>query len=91
MVGTTLKEKIQAGALVVDVRTEDEYLDGAYPGAINIPVGELLSRLDELEPKDRPIILYCATGSRSALAAKLLKVSGWKEVINAGGLDEMPR
>lgn len=91
MVGTTLKEKIQAGALVVDVRTEDEYLDGAYPGAINIPVGELLSRLDELEPKDRPIILYCATGSRSALAAKLLKVSGWKEVINAGGLDDMPR
>ncbi len=91
MVGTTLKEKIQAGALVVDVRTEDEFLDGAYPGAINIPVGELLSRLDELEPKDRPIILYCATGSRSALAAKLLKVSGWKEVINAGGLDDMPR
>lgn len=63
MVGTTLKEKIQAGALVVDVRTEDEFLDGAYPGAINIPVGELLSGLDELGPKDRPLILYCATGA----------------------------
>jgi len=91
MVGTTLKEKIKMGALVVDVRTEDEFLDGAYPGAINIPVGELLSRLDELGPKDRPIVLYCATGSRSALAAKLLKVSGFKDVTNAGGLDDMPR
>ncbi|MCX7787995.1 MAG: rhodanese-like domain-containing protein [Spirochaetes bacterium] len=91
MTGTTLKEKIQAGALVVDVRTEDEFLDGAYPGAINIPVGEILSRMNELGPKDRPIVLYCATGSRSALAAKLLKVSGFKDVTNAGGLEDMPR
>ncbi len=90
MVGTSLKEKIKAGALVVDVRTADEFLDGAYPGAINIPVGELLSRLNELGPKDRPIVLYCATGSRSALAAKLLKVAGWKDVTNAGGLEDMP-
>ncbi len=91
MTGTTLKDKIQAGALVVDVRTVDEFLDGAYPGAINIPVGELLSRLNELGPKDRPIVLYCATGSRSALAAKLLKVSGFKDVTNAGGLEDMPQ
>ncbi|MFQ3620727.1 MAG: rhodanese-like domain-containing protein [Spirochaetales bacterium] len=90
MTGTSLKEKIKAGALVVDVRTVEEFEDEAYPGAINIPVGELMNRLDELGPKDRPIILYCATGSRSALAAKLLKAYGFRDVINAGGLYDMP-
>ena len=90
MAGNTVKELIKAGARVVDVRTEDEFMDGAYPGALNIPVGGLQVRLKELEPKDKPIIVYCASGSRSALAAKILKASGWAEVINAGGLDDMP-
>ncbi|MCX7949106.1 MAG: rhodanese-like domain-containing protein [Treponemataceae bacterium] len=85
-----VEEKIKAGALVVDVRTVDEFMDEAYPGAINIPVHELMSRLSELEPKTRPVVLYCASGSRSALAAKLLKNAGWTDVLNAGGLYDMP-
>ncbi|GAB1484630.1 hypothetical protein MASR2M78_34480 [Treponema sp.] len=75
---------------IVDVRTEDEYMDGAYPKAINIPVGALQSRMKELEPKNKGVVVYCASGSRSALAAKVLKASGWDNVINAGGLDDMP-
>lgn len=90
MAGNIVEEKIKAGALVVDVRTEDEFMDEAYPGAINIPVGALQSRMKELEPKDRPIVLYCASGARSALAARVLKAAGWTDVINAGGLWDMP-
>jgi phage shock protein E len=90
MAGNMVEEKIKAGALVVDVRTEDEFMDGAYPGAINLPVGALQARMKELEPKDRPLVLYCASGARSALAAKILKASGWADVVNAGGLDDMP-
>jgi phage shock protein E len=83
-------EKIKAGARIVDVRTEDEFMDGSYPGAVNIPVGALQTRMQSLEPKDKPVIVYCASGARSALAAKLLKASGWTDVVNAGGLDDMP-
>ncbi len=90
MAGNIVEEKIKAGALVVDVRTEDEFMDEAYPGAINIPVGVLQSRMKELEPKDRPLVLYCASGARSALAARILKAAGWTDVINAGGLWDMP-
>ncbi len=90
MAHNVVEEKIKAGALVVDVRTEDEFMDGAYPKAINIPVGELQFRMNELEPKTRSLVLYCASGSRSALGAKILKASGWTDVVNAGGLDDMP-
>jgi rhodanese-related sulfurtransferase len=91
MAGNIVVDKIKAGALVVDVRTEDEFMDGAYPGAVNIPVGEIQRRLKELEPKNRTLILYCESGARSAYAARILKMSGWTDVINAGGIDDMPR
>lgn len=85
-----IEEKIKSGALVVDVRTEEEFMDGAFPGAVNIPLGVLQQQMDKLEPKDRPIVLYCASGARSAMAARVLKMSGWKDVTNAGGLYDMP-
>jgi len=87
----SISEKIKAGALVIDVRTPDEFNDEAFPGARNIPLGALPAYLRELEPKDKPIILYCATGSRSAFASRLLKQAGFRDVTNAGGLDDMPR
>jgi len=90
MAGNIVEEKIKAGALAGDVRTEDEFADEAFPGAVNIPVGELQARMKELEPKDRPLVLYCASGARSALAARILKAAGWTDVINAGGLWDMP-
>jgi phage shock protein E len=83
-------DKVKAGAKIIDVRSPDEFRDGAYPGAVNIPVSELNSRLAEV-PKGVPIVLYCASGARSATAAQLLKRSGYSDVMNAGGLDDMPR
>jgi phage shock protein E len=90
MANNIVKDKITAGALIVDVRTTDEFEDEAYPGAVNIPVGNLPNRLKELEPKSRSIVLYCASGARSAMAAQMLKASGWTDVVNAGGLYDMP-
>jgi len=91
MAGNTVKDKIAAGARVVDVRTPAEFKDGSYPGAINIPISVLPVRMNELEPKDKPIVLFCASGARSGQGARLLKQAGFTDVINAGGLDDMPQ
>ena len=86
-----VKEKIAKGARIIDVRTPAEFKDGSYPGAINIPLASLMARMHELEPKDIPIVLFCASGARSARGARLLKMAGFADVTNAGGLDDMPR
>jgi len=91
MAGSIVKDKIKAGAKIIDVRTAGEFADEAYPGALNIPLAGLAARLGELGPKDSPIVLYCASGARSAQAARLLKQEGFADVVNAGGLDDMPR
>ena len=77
--------------IVVDVRTEEEFLDGAYPGAINIPLDEFGQRIDELGSKSRDITLYCASGARSAYAQRYLQQIGFTNVKNGGGLMHMMR
>jgi len=89
--GAAILAKIDAGARVIDVRTSGEYRGGGYPGAINIPLDELPKRIDRLRPLDKPIVVYCASGARSAQAAGLLKKAGFTDVINGGGLGSMPR
>jgi phage shock protein E len=90
MAGNIIKEKIAAGARVVDVRSPAEFKDGAYPGAINIPLPLLPLKLKELEPKTTPIVLYCASGARSGQGMRFLRKNGFTDVINAGGLEDMP-
>ncbi len=85
-----VKQKLEAGASIVDVRTPEEFRDGGYPGAVNIPLQVLGARMNEI-PKDKPVVLYCASGGRSGMAARQLKQAGWPDVINAGGLGDMPR
>ena len=85
-----VKQKIEAGASIVDVRSPEEFRDGGYPGAVNIPLHLLDARMAEI-PKDRPVVLYCASGARSGMAARVLKKAGYADVINAGGLYDMPR
>ena len=85
-----VKQKLESGAIIIDVRTPDEFRDGAYPGAKNIPLSDLGRRLGEI-PKDRPVVLYCASGARSSSAARAMRQAGYADVINAGGLADMPR
>ncbi len=83
-------EMIKNGAKVVDVRSEEEFEDEHFPNAINIPVNVIQTRTSELGEKTDPIVLYCASGSRSAYAARVLSMAGFKKVVNAGGLYDMP-
>lgn len=84
-----VQEKIKSGAFILDVRTLEEFEDEHYPDALCIPVNELPARLGEI-PKDKSIIVYCATGARSAYAARILKSYGYTDVVNAGGLYDLP-
>jgi phage shock protein E len=84
-----VRQRLDGGATVVDVRSPREYEGGAYRGAINIPLPSLAARLREI-PKDRPVVLYCASGMRSASAARVLARAGYADVVNAGGLRHMP-
>lgn len=86
----SLIDKIKNGALVLDVRSVDEYEDDHYPDALNIPLDQLQGRMAELGNKDRAIVVYCLSGARSAYAARILKASGFADVLNAGGIDDMP-
>lgn len=76
--------------LVVDVRTSEEFHAGAYPDAINIPLDELMQRYEELgNNASREIVVYCASGARSAYAQRLLMQIGYTNVKNGGGLNSM--
>ena len=76
--------------IVVDVRTPEEFEGGAYPDAINIPLDELMERLEELgDNTAREIIVYCASGARSAYAQRSLTQVGYSNVKNGGGIAAM--
>jgi NADPH-dependent 2,4-dienoyl-CoA reductase/sulfur reductase-like enzyme/rhodanese-related sulfurtransferase len=68
---------------LLDVRTPREYADGHVPGAVNIPVDELRTRLGEL-PRDGQIAVYCQAGHRAYLATRILKPAGF-QAANLGG------
>ncbi len=72
---------------ILDVRNLDEYAEGHLEGAGLIPVSELEGRLDEL-PEDKPIIVYCKSGGRSANAAKILTENGFDPVYDMGGIQD---
>lgn len=69
---------------LVDVRTPQEFEGGHIPGAVNIPVDDLRSRLGEL-PRDREIASYCQVGQRGYLATRILLQAGFKAVNIGGG------
>jgi hydroxyacylglutathione hydrolase len=72
---------------VLDVRTEEEWQSGRIEGSQNIPLNHLLERLDEV-PSDRPLVVHCATGYRSSIAASLLTRSGITDAADlVGGMD----
>jgi rhodanese-related sulfurtransferase len=78
-----LPELKREGAQLVDVRSVGEYAGGHVPGTLNIPLQEIDARARELDPS-RWVIVACASGTRSALAARKLKALGFGKVMNAG-------
>jgi phage shock protein E len=79
----------QPGAVLIDVRTQEEFASGALPGATLIPHGDIAARIAEVAPdKNTPVVLYCRSGRRSGIAQDSLQALGYTRVINAGGYDQ---
>ena len=70
---------------LLDVRTEEEFLQGHLDGAVNIPLEDLEMKWPVLS-KERTIVVYCAHGGRSLMAARLLERNGFSVINTAGGL-----
>lgn len=83
-----LEKIIENGALIVDVRTSEEYKEGHIEGSLNIPLDEIGEAMSWLQ-KDVPTVLVCASGARSATASEILKTNGYEKVYNGGSWDSL--
>lgn len=84
--GAEARRLVKEGALLLDVRTPEEFAAGHLPDALNIPVQELEQRIAELGPKQKSVVVYCRSGNRSGRAARLLKREGYPAVRDLGGM-----
>lgn len=84
----SLETIIHNGAVVVDVRTPEEFADGHIEGSLNIPVDKIGPAMSWLL-KDVPIVLVCASGSRSEFAKMILEANGYQKVYNGGSWDNL--
>ena len=79
-----VRELVEKGAYIVDVRSPTEFAMGHLVGAVNLPLGQLRERLNEI-PKDRPVYLHCRTSQRSYYALCELLGNGYTNVYNISG------
>lgn len=87
-------QALTAGAVLIDVRRQPEFDEGAISGAILIPHEELSARLAEVDAlvegdHSRAVVVYCRAGRRAATAKQVLEDAGYDHVINGGGLTEL--
>lgn len=81
----TETDQRRSTARVLDVREDFEVIEGMIPGALHIPIGQLQSRLSELDPAV-PLIAVCRSGNRSARVADALNGAGFTADTMAGGM-----
>lgn len=79
------QQRLEDGAVILDVREPDEWDSGHAPGAMWIPLGDLAARQDEVVA-DRPIVVVCRSGGRSARATAALLQAGYDATNLAGGM-----
>lgn len=77
---------LEDGALLLDARSAMEFGGGHHPGAINLPPQAWTGDLSRFAPKDRPVVVYCASGARSRQLAARLAEEGFTVVLDAGSL-----
>jgi len=80
-------------AVIIDVRTPQEFAAGHITGALNIPVERIESAIGEVKGlgKESTILLYCRSGRRSAIARVLLERQGYRNVLDGGGIESLAR
>jgi len=86
--GSDARLLVSKGALLLDVRSPEEFASGHIEGAINIPVRELGGRVDELGSKAGDVVVYCQSGVRSAAAKRMLESRGFANVHDMGGISQ---
>ena len=79
-----LQAVLAAGAELVDVRNSSEFAAGHIAGAVNLPLGRLAERLDEL-PRGGTVVVHCQSGARAGVAASLLAARGFGDVRHLAG------
>lgn len=84
------KKLIAEGALVIDVRTTEEFAAGHLEGALNIPYDVIATHLDTIgADKQRSVVVYCRSGRRSGIAQQTLKGHGYTNVVNGGAFTDL--
>jgi phage shock protein E len=83
------KELIKQGAVILDVRSKEEFEAGHVNGALNIPLDILSSNLKRIRSKDTHIITCCMSGGRSSMAKSILHRAGYDNVHNGGGWNSL--
>ena len=73
-------------AMLVDVRTPEEYREGHIPGSINVPLQQIEDIDLEVSDMSTPLYIYCRSGARSSQATAVLQEMGYEEVHNIGGI-----
>ncbi|MBI3137321.1 MAG: rhodanese-like domain-containing protein [Sphingobacteriales bacterium] len=87
----TVKKALKQGAVIIDVRTANEYDRGRIPGSLNIPVDRIAISAERIRHLNKPVVLCCASGHRSRIAMNTLKQKGLKEVYNGGNWEKVLR
>ena len=82
------KELVAKGAVIVDVRTPEEYKAGHIRGSVNIPVDKISGQAEKLKKQGKPVITCCRSGARSGMAEEILKQKG-VEAYNGGPWNEL--
>ena len=88
--GTDFRKLMEAGAVIVDVRSQGEYRSGHIPGSKNIPLEQVKSKVAELKKSGKPVITVCRSGARSGMAKSVLAAAG-VEVYNGGPWNSLQR
>ena len=83
-------DSISKGTVIIDVRSSQEFAEGHFPGAINIPHHDILTGVKKIKlAKSEALILYCRSGNRSRKAQEMLINAGFTNTQNAGGLNTL--
>ena len=74
------------GAVLLDVRTPEEYREGHIPGSVNVPLQSIDKVASAVDDKDKTVFVYCRSGARSSQAVAFMKQMGYTDVHNIGGI-----
>lgn len=83
-----LRDLVENGGQLIDVRSTMEYSRGALKNAVNIPVESIPHNMDAID-KNKPVMLYCVSGMRASVVKRFLESLGFNYVYNLGGISQL--